>query len=305
MRTSNPSKRRHTSKPLYGIVSNSKASGYSRENVDSLIRRIARRKANWHIIDSIAGKEAVHEIRQLLSRKPVAIIACGGDSTVNFVGRNLVRRTSVLGILPLGKFNNIFRSLYGIPDIKKAIDMILSGQSRKIDCGTVSGRFFLGTIALGLVPNLYEYISERRTPRFGIGWSRAASQAAASVEPTSIVLSVDEFKFKIAPLILNVNLLSHAVRLPFMPAAVDDDGKMEITFDTGKGEAILSSYVRKIFTEKYVYSDEIKMYRGKKITIAPIAGNKVYLDGEIKRFEKGSLEIEVLPSRIRIFKGCM
>jgi diacylglycerol kinase family enzyme len=302
MRTSNPGKRRHTPKPLYGIVLNSGASGYSQEQVDILIRRIARRKANWHIIDMTAEKDAIREIRQLLSRKPVGIIACGGDSTVNFVGRYLVRRTSVLGILPLGKFNNIFRSLYGTPDSKKAIAIILSGHNRKIDCGMASGKFFLGTIALGLVPNLYEYIGERRLPKFGIGWSRAASQAAAAVEPASTTLSVDEFRFKISPLTLNINLLSHAVGLPFMPAAIDNDGRMEITFDAGKGEAILSSYVRQVFKQKYVYSDEIKMYRGKKIAITPVPGNKMYLDGEIIRLENTTLEIDTFPARIRIFR---
>ena len=291
----------HSKRPIFGIVINEKAKSFDDDKIDFLVGELARSRSNWHIIKSTVEKEAAYQIRKLLPRQPAGIIACGGDSTVNLVARNLIRRTCTLGILPLGKYNNIYNSLYGPPDLGKAVDHILSGQSRKIDYGMAGRHFFLGSVGLGLIPNLAELIGHN-TPRFGIGWSRKASLAAASVKVQQTSITIDEFKFDIAPLTININLLSYSLGLSLTPTSINNDGKAEIVFDIGQAKANLSGFIRKIFKKKYIYTDEIRMYRGQKIIISPTAERKLYLDGEIVKLKETTLKVETFPSKIRVYQ---
>jgi len=282
------------------LVINSQATGFSQEKIKELIQAISQAKIEYSLVDSSTLKEVSFKIKRCLHKYPTGIIACGGDSTVNMVARHLIRRTTALGIYPLGKFNNIYRSLHGQPDLERAVEHILSSQNKRIDQGLVAGRVFLGSLGIGLIPELFQLMEGRRLPRFAIGWSRLAAQAASGIPPREFSLKVDEFAFQISPLALNVNLLPYSVGLPLTPSSISDDGKCEIIFDIGRGQALFSSYIRQIYKRKYLYSDDIRMYRGTKITIAPTAGQQLYLDGEIIDAPSNELSIEVFPKRVRV-----
>lgn len=290
----------HSNRPTFGVIINERADGFADDKIDFLISGLARSRSNWHIIKSVTEKEVTYQIKRLMTRRPVGIIACGGDSTVNLVAQNLIRRTCTLGIYPLGKYNNIYNSLYGPPDLKTAVDHILSGQNRKIDYGTAGKHFFLGSIGLGLVPHLAELIGQK-PPRFGIGWSRKVSLAAASVKPQQTSVTIDEFKFDITPLFININLLSDSLGLSMTPTSLNNDGKSEIIFDIAPGKANLSRFIRKIFKKKYIYGDEIRMYRGQKIIITPAAKRKLYIDGEVIKLVNDTLKVETFPNKIRVY----
>ncbi len=255
---------------------------------------------DYQVIDSDNIKEVIFQIKRCLPRSPAAIIACGGDGTVNLIGRHLIRRTCPLGIYPLGRINNIFRSLYGDVDLSRAVDHILSNSNRQIDQGLAFGKFFLGSVGIGLLPQMIERLENRRSPRFGIGWSRLTALSAASVEARRLSIKVDSFAFDITPTILNVNLLTYSSGLPLTPASLDNDGKCEIVFDIGGGQAVLSKYIRQIHKRKYVYSDDIRMYRGSRVAIEPVDGLKVYIDGDITEASGGQLKIQIFPRRIRV-----
>lgn len=285
---------------LYLIV-NKAASGYDPRKIDSLIADLKKANREYHLIDADSPANASEQVRQAVNRHPEGVIACGGDGTVNLVAQHLARRSPILGIYPLGKFNNIYKSLYGEPDSDRATKHILSGKARRIDHALVDGKLVLGSLALGLIPELNEMIGTRRIPRFGISWSRYASQAAARVQQTPISIKMDAFQFDITPRLLNINLLTYTLGLPMAGASLDNDGKAEVIFDVSDGKAILSGYIRMIFRKKYIYSDEIRIYRGHKILLTPTQGKNLYLDGDIIPIKSESLSVEVFEKKIRLF----
>ncbi|UCD95321.1 MAG: hypothetical protein JSU69_04525 [Candidatus Zixiibacteriota bacterium] len=287
--------------PAYNIIVNPKASGFSRDRVKALIDQINQAGFRYYINEPGSEKETVFHVKRIISKRPAGIIACGGDGTVNLVARNMIRRTTALGILPLGRFNNVYRSLLGSPDIKSAIGHILSGKARKIDYGLASGQFFLGTVAIGLIPELFEtLVRKKKSPRFAISWSRMAAQAAAAASIAALSVKVDAFGFQLTPQTVNISLLSHCLGLSFVPASLTSDGRCEIVFDVGQRKAIMSEYIRRIFKGKHIYSDEIRLFRGEKISLTPMEGRKIYIDGEISRCRTRELAIETVPRRIRV-----
>jgi diacylglycerol kinase (ATP) len=284
------------------LLVNRSAAEFSQKKIDFLTGELRKAGLQYHLAETGSASEAIAILRRTIPRRPEGIIACGGDGSVVSAAQALIRRTTGLGIYPLGRFNNIYRSLYGEPDLKKAAEHILSNASKKIDHGIIGGKFFLGSIGLGFIPELVAQINnKKRIPRFGIGWSRMASQAAAMVEAKQLSITIDAFRFEMTPRILNINLLQFSAGLPISPASIDDDGKGEAIFDVGQNQAIVSSYIRQIFKKKYIYSDEIRMFRGKKISISPARDLKLYVDGDIIEYSGDSLEIEFFEKKIRVF----
>lgn len=287
--------------PNLNIIVNPQAAEYSKNKIDFLINEITAMGGRYFLNVPESAEECTNHIKRIINKQPNGIIVCGGDGTVNLVARSMIRRKIGLGIYPLGRFNNIYRSLYGKPDLKKAVRHILSLRTFRIDCGMAGRQFFLNAVAFGLIPEMLELLLVKKNPRTAIGWSRLAAQAAAAVDIKPISIKLDAFAFELSPQILNINILSHCLGMPVTPASINDDGKSEVAFDVGKKTAIMSSYIRQVYKKKYIYSDEIRMYRGQRISIVDVKGRKMYIDGEITESRTPEIDIEILPGRIRVF----
>lgn len=288
-------------KQRLNLVLNSHAHGFSETAVEQVKAAIVDAGGEYFIINADNIRELIFRLKKALQFNPAGMIVCGGDGTVNLVGRHLIRRTCPLGIIPMGKFNNIYRSLYGAPSTEKAIKRVLGGRDRRIDQGLAGGYFFLGSIGLGFTIELHNSLAQRRLPHFGIGWSRVAAASAAGVKISQLSIKIDAFAFEFSPIMFNVNLLAYSAGLPVSAAGIDDDGKAEVIFDVGQGKAIFSGYARALVKGKYLYADTIRMYRGTKIVVGPVEGCQLYVDGDLHNLAAPELGIEVFPKRIRIF----
>jgi diacylglycerol kinase family enzyme len=81
-----------------------------------------------------------------------ALVAGGGDGTVNLAASVVVGRDIPLGVLPLGTFNHFAKDL-GIPlQLEDAVRVILGGITCRVDVGEVNGRMFLNNSSLGVYP---------------------------------------------------------------------------------------------------------------------------------------------------------
>lgn len=80
-----------------------------------------------------------------------AVIAVGGDGTVNETASALCHTATKLGIIPSGSGNGLARHLRIPMDINKAIDIILSDELDTIDHCTANGHPFFAHAASDLM----------------------------------------------------------------------------------------------------------------------------------------------------------
>lgn len=306
-------------KPHFGILINRESSRYNSEAIRTLITSLEKNQARYTIFEPNSAVELLKTAEQLAGvssagellpqsgtvvegrhRKFTALISCGGDGTFNLVSRSAIQADLPVGIIPLGKLNNIARSIHGSVDLKSAIERIIGGNYVKIDMGRAGGQPFFGSLGIGFIPSLAKEISENSVPRYAIGWSRIGSRAASSVSIKHTVIKVDSFLFEVSPLIFNVNLLSYSAGLPLTPASLSDDGQAEIIFDEGNQIGEFSSFTRLIFKRKYLYGSQVKLFRGREITCHPVKGRQLYLDGEIIKLPSNSLEIRIGDQQLKV-----
>lgn len=123
-----------------------------------------------------SGDALDRAVRDALSQGCAAVIAGGGDGTVNAVASHLVGSNVALGVLPLGTLNHFAKDV-GIPlDLDQALQQLQQPASVRVDVGEVNGRYFLNNSSLGLYPAIVRH-RERQQQRLGrskwlaLGWA--------------------------------------------------------------------------------------------------------------------------------------
>ena len=298
------------------LVVNESAGKFDNKVVEKLVETIRKNGAQYTVlrpesaIDLADAAKAACGLRrpgrflppQFGKRGPVTgLVACGGDGTFNLVARASAKAELPVGILPMGRFNNICRSLYGNDDASVSIEKIIARGYTKIDSGSVAGQDFYGSIAFGLVPQMIELLKHRGRPRFGIGWARLALQAARDIERRSMVIIVDAFRFELSPAILNISLLSHAAGIQWVGPALNDDGSLEVVFDVDAETKDLASLIRQLSRKKYQYGTTVRMYRGQSVIVQPTKDRVLYLDGELLELPANQVDVSVSPKSLMVF----
>ncbi|MFH1687389.1 MAG: diacylglycerol kinase family protein [bacterium] len=230
------------------------------------------------------------------------LVACGGDGSFNLAARAALRASLPVGILPMGRDNNIAHGIYGTLSPEAIIPRLLAQTYAAIDSATVGGQVFFGSIGLGLLPRLARLLDGNKPPRFALGWSRLAAQAAAEVREHKTIVKVDAFRFEITPRLMCINLLPYSLGLRLTPASIADDQLAEVVFDVGPDSKHLPGFVVHIARGNYCYGGQVRLFRGKTITIQPSRGSTLYLDGELVDVPDNILEIEVGSEQLKVFK---
>lgn len=142
------------------------------------------------ILLASAENDPTDRLRQAVKTGVDAVIVGGGDGTVGPIASELVGERTVLGVLPLGTYNNIARSI-GVPtDLDQACAIIAEGAVKKIDVGiTPEGKYFFEAAGGGLDASLFPLGEEIKGGR----WSRLVQFAQLTMKYAEqrVVLTFD------------------------------------------------------------------------------------------------------------------
>ena len=86
---------------------------------------------------------------QFATENYAAVVACGGDGTVNEVASSLTETGTAFGIVPLGSGNGLARHLHIPLNVKGAVETINKFNLQPLDYGSVNNRKFFCTCGTG------------------------------------------------------------------------------------------------------------------------------------------------------------
>lgn len=142
------------------IVMNAGAGHSQAETSRAAIRAVLdshERAYQFFLADSGSAlpQQAALAVQQALAEGG-AVIAAGGDGTLNTVAQAVLPHGLPFGVLPLGTFNYFARA-HGMPqDITAATEALLSARIQPVQVGLLNERIFLVNASLGLYPTLLE-----------------------------------------------------------------------------------------------------------------------------------------------------
>jgi diacylglycerol kinase (ATP) len=159
-----------------------------------------------------------------------AVLAWGGDGTVNEIGSVVAGTASALAIVPAGSGNG-FASELGVPWLPpEAIDVAITGRDRLVDAGEINGRLFFNVAGIGFDAVIAEQFNLRGTlGKRGMGpYVRIGIQEMFRYRAGRYRVTLDgETVASTALLISFANGREYGNRIRIAPQALVDDGKLE------------------------------------------------------------------------------
>ena len=232
------------------------------------------------------------------------IVAAGGDGTIAGVTSGL-RDTGVhLGVLPMGTFNFVARSL-GIPeDPAEALEIALGDHDAPLMLGEVNGEVFLNNASLGAYATVLD-VREGTYKRWGR--SRLAAYWSVIVamltlyRPLHMRLTVDgETRDIRSPMAFVASSAYQLEQYDFEGADAVRDGKLVLILAPDTNRVKLLWRAVKILLGGIHRGPDYHMHVGREITIETRRGRRlVARDGENQRMA-GPYEFRVLRDAIRV-----
>ena len=149
--------------PIAIVLNGSSGHGTAAKLADRLREIFSEAGREARITLAEGGAEINASMRRAVEGGCDALVAGGGDGTINSAASAVIGRKIPLGVLPLGTLNHFAKDL-GIPlDIDEAAQVVLQGVVCKVDVGEVNDRIFLNNSSLGAYPAIVRLRDRYRT----------------------------------------------------------------------------------------------------------------------------------------------
>ena len=137
-------------KKKISFIVNPKSGTQSKEHILHLLdEKLDRMKFLSEIVYTEYAGHAIEIAAQKAKENEFAVVAIGGDGTINEIARSLVHTKTALGIIPCGSGNGLARHLQIPMDSKRAIEIINGGVLDVIDYGKINDVPFFCTCGVG------------------------------------------------------------------------------------------------------------------------------------------------------------
>lgn len=154
-----PIPRHDNADPLFVLLNAASGHGdaaIAERTIRNVLESAGRRHELVVVTDPRAMRETAEHVTALGIEQRGAIVAAGGDGTINAVLQAAHRSGRPFGVIPQGTFNYFGRT-HGISeDTEAAARGLLDAVIRPIQFGLVNDRVFLVNASLGLYPDLLE-----------------------------------------------------------------------------------------------------------------------------------------------------
>ncbi len=234
-----------------------------------------------------------------------AVVAAGGDGTINEVINGLLRATPdgptiPFGILPLGTAND-FNLMAGLPDTTAAAAQIIAqGNTRQIDAGQVNDRFFVNNSGLAMEPMVtLENIRMKRLSG-EIRYIVALLKVIAKMKAWNMQLEWDDGRYDGPVYLLSICNSPRTGGFQMAPGAEIDDGFFDIVLAPEVPKRTLLLLLLRLMQGTHVYHDAVTFTRTANLTVNSQPGTAAHADGELFAESIARVEYKILPGKMTL-----
>ncbi len=247
-----------------------------------------------------AGPDHAYEIgRQAIADKYDAVVAVGGDGTINELGSALVGSDIPLGIIPEGSGNGL--ALYlGIPlNETAALRRINRFDIQEVDSGVINGHPFFNIAGLGFDASVSDKFANEQL-RGPVGYLRTIINVLGNYKPCKYQLTIDGSEYEREAFMISVaNSPQYGNNAYIAPNASVNDGVLDVCIVKKFPLYILPMMVYHLFNRSVDQSEYVEIIPGREIKIERVDTGPVHVDGEPLNIQ-GSLYINVKPNSLKI-----
>ena len=229
-----------------------------------------------------------------------AVIAVGGDGTLNEVASALVNTDMTLGIVPGGSGNGLSMHLGIGRSKKKALNKIREFNTKYIDSGTVNNRFFINMAGVGM-DGLVAYKTKLSSKRGFSTYFRGAIMESVKYKNRHYKVEVDGKEYDGKFLSVNVaNGSMFGYHFTVAPNADETDGYMNamMIHDAHKMDYFGNAW--RFFAKRIHKSHFASSAITTNVKITAYEDSYMHIDGEGYPIEAGEFEFKIMPHSLKI-----
>lgn len=240
---------------------------------------------------------ATELVRQHMHAEPwKAIVAVGGDGTVNEIAKPLVGTDIPIGILPLGSGNGLARHL-GLPlTLDAALKRLFEGKSTTIDSAELNGIPFFCTAGLGFDAYVGHLFSQQKSRGLST-YMNVAFRAFWSYRPQPVRINgvaTETFSLSFA------NAGQFGNNAWVAPQASLQDGLLDICAISPFPQWYGTVMAYGLFNKQFKTSRYIHYQRATEVLVETDAAPVIHYDGEPLQLDSNRIEVKIKPGSLHV-----
>ena len=287
-------------KKKISFIVNPKSGTQSKEHILHLLdEKLDRMKFLSEIVYTEYAGHAIEIAAQKAKENEFAVVAIGGDGTINEIARSLVHTKTALGIIPCGSGNGLARHLQIPMEAKKAIEIINGGVLDVIDYGKINDVPFFCTCGVGF--DAFVSLKFAKAGRRGpLTYLEKTLLESLKYQPETYELETEDgtLKYK-AFLIACGNASQYGNNAYIAPQATLTDGLLDVTILEPFTVLDVPSLSFQLFNKTIDQNSRIKTFRCRKLRIHRTKPGVVHFDGDPMMMGE-DIEVKVFKEELQV-----
>ncbi len=277
----------------------------AKESIPQVERALNDVQLDYDLAVTSAPGEGIVLAETAVSDGFEAVVAAGGDGTINEVINGVLKATQEgptipFGILPLGTAND-FNLMAGLPGtIVDAAEVIAHGTTRQIDAGKVNNRFFINNSAAAMEPMVtLENIRMKRLSG-EIRYVVALIKAIVKIKAWQMHIEWDDGSFDGPVYLLSVCNSPRTGGFTMAPGAMIDDGLFDFVLAPEVPRRTLLLLLFRLMQGTHVEHDAVTFARTTKLSLSSQPGTPVHSDGEVFTESASNVDFAIMPAKVTL-----
>lgn len=270
-----------------------------KEIINQLAHRLDQEKFEWEVARTEYAGHANILARNYAEQGYDAVIAIGGDGTVNEVARSLTHTGTALGVIPCGSGNGLARHLHIPMDSIGAIKIINQYEVSELDYGKINEVPFFCTCGVGFDA----FVSSK----FAASGKRGPLTYVENTLREGLTYKSDTYEIEIegetskykAFLIACANASQYGNNAYIAPLASMTDGLMDVTIIEPFNMLEAPQIAIQLFNKTLLQNNKIKTFRCKNIHIHRNAPGVVHFDGDPMMMDK-DIDVQLIEKGLKV-----
>ncbi|MBM3600953.1 MAG: diacylglycerol kinase family lipid kinase [Alphaproteobacteria bacterium] len=264
------------------VVHNPTAGRRRRRFLRRVLDRLGARGATAATIETRAAGHAETIARDMRAADYDAIVAAGGDGTINEIVNGLAGRDIALGIVPVGTGNVLAAELALPADEDAVAGLLAQGGTRRIHLGEVGGRLFTMMAGLGFDAHVVDSVHLGLKRRVGkLAYVATTLSQMARWDSQSYRVVIDGIAFDCASAIA-ANGHYYGGRFVAAPAARLDAPSLDVVLFERPGPRAALRYAVALACGQLNRLGDVRVVRGREISVTAAGSDEpVQADGDI------------------------
>lgn len=267
---------------------------------DRIVASLGARGIDVQIACTERAGHATELAAQAVAEGFDAVLACGGDGTVNETATAMCGTGVPLGIIPAGSGNGLARHMEIPMDAMASLDVIAEGHVEDCDYGTVNGRPFFCTFGVGFDAAVSDRFASSGS-RGKLTYVRSAIAELMHYRPRHYRMVVDGRSVECDAFILAcANASQYGNNAYIAPHASIRDGMLDLIAVASNTPLSTAMMGIDMMSGTLDHNRTVEVFRFRHAVIERDEDGPGHIDGEPATLGR-RMEVECHPGQLRLF----